>query len=157
MLNTSIHRKGDRGFSLIEMVIVIMLLGILGGVLGNLVVPMVNSFILSRLISSTDTVNRIAVKRMALELKHASAVSTTSYPTSDIQFTSDSKTIRYYSSGSNLMRQEDGGTARLMSESISTLQFSSDGNYIQISISNTDVNLLLRTRIYPRNVSLPFM
>ena len=143
-----------RGFTLIEMVMVIAITGIVGVSMVSGMAPLVNGFIYARIITKADTVNRIALKRISLELNDANAVATSSFPSSSIEFTMENTgdVISYSLNGTDLMRQKNGGTARLVSEDVTTLQFESDGIYYQTYIAVSSADLELRTRVYPRNI-----
>ena len=100
------------GFTLVEMVIVIVLVGIVFAIGGTLLRQMFNSYFSTTDISEADWQGKIAIERMTRELR-----AIRSYTASDLDTTSgsqirfmdfDGNGVCFYLSGTMLMRSSDG-------------------------------------------------
>lgn len=98
-----------KGFTLIEIVVVLLLVGLVTAVVGLSVVKMVNNFFFARTNADTLLKGQIAMARMVKELNNVRIVSAAS--ATSITFTSyrdaNTRTISWGGSGTNLLLNGD--------------------------------------------------
>lgn len=148
------------GFTLIELVMVILLFSIISVVAATLIAQSFNGYLTSKNIVDANWQARLAFERMTLDVRQAQSISTAS--ASQLTFTDTSNnTITYQLSGSNLTRN-----GNILADGIQTLIFSyyaSDGSttstpaairYIQYSLTITknNTNYVATTAVNPRNL-----
>lgn len=159
--------KIQNGFTLIELIMVIVVLGIIIGMSSSLITQGLNAFLSGEDISDANWQGQVASQRMSRDLSlirsptDIATASATSITFTDIF----NNSISYSLSGSSLILTQNG-TAQTLADGISTLSFTYyDTNgvvtattslirYIQFSINVTlnGVNYTLATLIYPRNL-----
>jgi prepilin-type N-terminal cleavage/methylation domain-containing protein len=160
----SIRAKRCGGFSLVELIVVIVLTGILAALGAQMLGKTVESFAFSRDVTKGDWQARVALERLTRDLRMAQAVTNlTIVPATAITFSdTDSNNVNYSLSGSQLMRN-----TQVLADDISNLQFTylrSDGNtvetttsslvyYITVSfdVSRSTATTSLRATVHPRN------
>ena len=152
------------GFSLVEMIVVIILLGILAALGSQMLGKTVQSFAFSRDVTKGDWQARVALERLTRDLRMVRApVNLTITPATAITFSdTDGTNVNYSLSGTRLMRN-----TQVLADDISNLQFTylrSDGNtvettnsslvyYITVSfdVSRSITTTSLRATVHPRN------
>jgi len=156
--------KQEQGFSFIELIMVIILLSILAVVAGRILTAGLNSYLTVQNTTDADSQGRIALARMAIDLRNIrSTADITTASANQIVFTDiNGNSITYQLSGTTLMRN-----AQILADGIQTLTFSyfdkngaststtTDIRYItvklNVQLNNTNFNLI--TSIYPRNLT----
>lgn len=158
-----------RGFTLIEFVVVIVILGLIASVGSQMLVQGFKSQNSSRDITVSDWQARIILERISRELqwiRSNRAADLTISPTTSITFIdADGDTVIYALSGTSLTRQENGGTAQVLADNVSALTFSYQDSsvattatvtsvrYITVdfTITQGDVLRSYKTTVFPRN------
>ncbi len=159
------HReKHSNGFTLVELVVVIIISGILAAVGVQMLGKTLSSFIFSRDVTKGDWQARVALERLTRDLRMArSATSLTITPATAITFSdTDGNNVNYFLSGSSLMRN-----TQVLADNISNLQFTylrSNGNtvesttpalvyYITVSfnVSRSTATTSMRATVHPRS------
>lgn len=159
----SIRAKRCGGFSLVELIVVIVLTGILAALGAQMLGKTVESFAFSRDVTKGDWQARVALERLTRDLRMVRApANLTIVPATAITFSdTDGNNVNYSLSGSNLMRN-----TQPLADGISGLAFTylrSDGNtaaastseayYITVSfdVSRSTATTSLRATVHPRN------
>lgn len=155
-------RRGA-GFSLVELIVVIVLVGILAALGSQMLGHTVQSFAFSRDVTKGDWQARVALERLTRDLRMARApTELVIVPATAITFSdTDGNNVSYSLSGSSLMRN-----TQPLADGISGLAFTylrSDGNtaaagvsevyYITVSFDVTRATTTtgLRATVHPRN------
>lgn len=157
----------SRGFSLIEMISVIVTLGVLAAIGGTMLESGFNSYFKGEAYTASDWQARIALTRMNRELRNvrtATSADLTISPSTEITFVDGGgNSIRYFLSGTMLMRN-----TRPLADGISSLSFSyleRDGKTITTIVTDAyyivavfivvygNTNNVVRTVVHMRNVS----
>jgi len=172
-------RHSDHGWTLIELLTVIIILAVVGTVGARLMSSMFRSYFTARDITSSDAQARVAFERMTRELRQVrSATATDLDPASGAQvrfIDMDGNGVCFYRDAANnrLMRSADGpatacGTTspQPLADFVSGLNFfyyASDGSTttavpaavyyvtVRVSVQDNDVSDTLRATIHPRN------
>lgn len=114
--------KTAKGFTVIEILIVIVLIGILGSVASRILTPTYKGYFTSKKIIDLVSKTNMAMDNILRELKSASNLSAAS--TSSITFTNQQgQTIIINLTGTNLTRSENGGTAQTICSQVSSAAF----------------------------------
>lgn len=160
-------RRRDAGFTLIELIITIVLVGIIAGIGALLVLQGVNAFLAEDIRADLTTDGRLAIERMAREIRTirtrtAADIPTMAGPT--LSFVDlDGNAIAYTSGGGTVTRN---GTplASATTAALGFLYFQQDGTPAgsadQIWVIQVDLTLTtggesqaFRIRAHPRNFS----
>lgn len=123
--------RSARGFSLAEMVVVIVLVGIVFAIGATLLGRVFTSFFATRDITDAEWQGLVALERLSRELREVRSPSElTISPSNRIMFTNlDGDRVEYYVSGTALMRST-GNTEMTLADDIAGLNFfylNSDG------------------------------
>lgn len=166
--------RGHRGFTLIEMVVVIIVLGIIAGLGALILRGGFNSYFAERDISAADGQAQTALARMTRELRTVRTASTADLPVMTstsmtfVDFAGDTIAYTYDAVPQTITRSENGGTAQTLADHVSAASFSywqSDaqtaatgpGNvyYITIQMTVTEgiSSLTYRVTVHPRDFS----
>ena len=152
------------GFTLIEIVITIVLLSIISGIAAMIILQGVRAYTLESTHSDVHYQAKLAMERMARELRTATTVTATA-PSSSLVFTDVTGTsVTYSLNGNNVTRNAD-----LLSTGVTALLFSHYDNAnvltaatasvwtVEVSMTDqqgagaTADTLQMRTRVHPRN------
>ena len=172
-------RHSDHGWTLIELLTVIIILAVVGTVGARLMSSMFRSYFTARDITSSDAQARVAFERMTRELRQVrSATATDLDPASGAQvrfIDSDGNGVCFYrdAATNRLMRSEDGpatacGATRPqpLSDFVTGLNFVyyvNDGRTttavstavyyvtVHVDVKDNNVSDTLRATIHPRN------
>ena len=167
--NALVTQKSRRGFTLIELIMVIIIVGVLTGISSLYIKETIDLWRFLTFRNEVISQERIALMRMSREIRQIKdAYSITSANAQQFQFTdSNSAPIGYLLSGSNLLRNAD-----VLAERVSALTFTyyNKTNQIiatpQVAPNKTDIYLIninmtvqsgtqsktLKTQVYPRNL-----
>ncbi len=159
-------KRQTRGFTLIEMIMVIVITGVIASLAGMLLQHGVRAYVLSGELTEIDWQGRLALERLLRDLRRmrsASPGDLTMTPADRITFVdSDNQTISYALSGATLTRN-----GQPLADGISTLNFDylrNDGKttaatagevfYISVSftISQGDSSRNLHGTVFPRSL-----
>lgn len=166
------RRSRDEGFTLIEMVITIVIVGIIGGLAAMIILQGVRAYSDERSRSDVHYQSRLAMERMSREIRQVRSCGAPDLPgmvnpSASITFTDiNNETISFSRTGTDLMRGAD-----VLARNITALQFRfldingnesvncgttpTDAWLIEISLTATDPqtsqSLTILTRVYPRN------
>ncbi len=127
--------RSSKGFTLLEFILVIMLLGFIAASGSEILVSAYQAAYTSRDLGELDWQGRIGLARMAKEVRlirsnRAADLNLTA--SDDFAFTDvDNNLVRFFQSGSQVLRQENGGTARALVTKVNAF-----------SVQFLDVNLL---------------
>ena len=156
-------KKTLSGFTLIELVIVIVLTGIIGAIATKMLAQGLNAYLTSKNVADADWQGRLALERMTRDIRAVRSPTDIALATSS-QFTftdSNGSSVAYTLSGSNLMRN-----SQALANGISTLTFqyydetgvitaiTTAIRYISITLNVTqgNSNMSFTTSVYPRNL-----
>lgn len=151
------------GFTLLEMVMVLVILGVLAAVSAPMLSSTFDSYFIGQQIVEADAQARLAMERMLREFRFAASYTITG--TDKVSFTYQDGSvsppgIEYSLSSGNLIRKNtSAGTQETLATGISNLQFTqtvggasiSPGMQISFNTTAGDNTLPLRSRVYPRN------
>lgn len=156
-------KKTSAGFTLLELVLVILILGILGTAGSVMLAQGIETYYTSQGSSQADWQGRLALERMARDIRTVrSAADITTASASQFQFTDvNNNSVNYTLSGTNLNRGSD-----VLAEGVSTLTFTYwDNNAlvtavlaniryvgIQLGITQGGVNYTVRTVVELREL-----
>lgn len=144
------RRRYQNGFTLIELIMVIMIMGIVSAIIGGILLNSYQTFQTAKNIGETDWQGFIALQRMTDEIRSirsANDISTAS--TSQLSFTDiNGSAVTYQLSGNNLLRNSQTLASGIQSLSFGYLN-SAGGTaattalvrYITISITAVNGNL----------------
>ena len=172
-------RHSNQGWTLIELLTVIIILAVVGTVGARLMSSMFRSYFTARDITSSDAQARVAFERMTRELRQIRSPTATDLDvasTAQVRFIDmDGNGVCFYRDAANnrLMRSADGPTsacgttsAQPLSDFVSNLFFryyTTDGNTttavpaavyyltVHVDVQDNDVSDTLRATIHPRN------
>jgi prepilin-type N-terminal cleavage/methylation domain-containing protein len=172
-------RHSNHGWTLIELLTVIIILAVVGTVGARLMSSMFRSYFTARDITSSDAQARVAFERMTRELRQIRSPTATDLDvasTAQVRFIDmDGNGVCFYRDAANnrLMRSADGPTsacgttsAQPLSDFVSNLFFryyTTDGNTttaaptavyyvtVHVDVQDNDVSDTLRATIHPRN------
>lgn len=153
----------ERGFTLVEMLVVIVVLGIMVSIGSVLMMEGFNSYFKAKDYSTSDWQARVAMARMTRELRSATSGGLTISPANEITFIdTNNNSIRYYRSGNILMRNTQPLADGISGLSFSYLQNNGRTNaanaatvyYITVGLtaSSGSINQQIRATIHPRNI-----
>lgn len=158
----------QKGFTLIEMVMVIIILAIISSMLAPLLIEGLNTFSQEENIVNANWQGQIAMARMSRDIASIrSSSDLTTIATTNLAFTdSSNNTISYSLNGTDLTLTQNGTGAVLANgiQSLTFTYFDKNGvstatatsvRFIQIALNviQNNVNYTLTTMIYPRNLT----
>ncbi len=113
-----------KGFTLIELIIVITIIGIIAGVVGYILLGTVDAWTFKANRNDLLWDGRLAVNRMVREIREIKDLtSVTTASSSQLRFTNiNNNSITYSLSGAGLNRTKDG-TANILAQNVSSLSF----------------------------------
>ena len=160
-------RRRDAGFTLIELIITIVLVGIIAGIGALVVLQGVNAFLAEDIRADLTTDGRLAIERMAREIRTIRSRTAADIPTKvagTLSFVDlDGNPITYTSGGGSVTR--NGTTlASATTAALGFLYFQQDGtpagSAAQVWVIQVDLTLTtggesqaFRIRAHPRNFS----
>ncbi len=164
--------KKSKGFTLVELVIVIVLMGIITGIVGSILLGAIDAWTFKFNRQDLLSDGRLAMNRMAREIKEVkNRAKVTTADASEFSFENiDSVDITYALSDTDLDRTEDE-TTNTLAEDVSSLAFTyfdADGDEIEepdvapgatdirririnITLTKNGENFYLQSDISPRN------
>jgi len=139
------------GFTLIELIIVITIIGIIASVVGYILLGAVDAWTFKAKRNDLLWDARLAINRMLREIREIkNLTSVTTASSSQFRFTNiNDKSITYSLSGNNLNRTKDG-IANILAQNVSSLSFSyydSSGASIAMPAVNPSATDIRRVRI----------
>jgi len=159
------NQKNRRGFTLVELLIVIVITGILAALGSKMLASGFTAYVTARDLGKADWQGLIAIERLSRELRTIRSATNSDLsmnPSTRITFVdNDGNSISYTLSGTTLMRNSEP-----LADGISGLSFNyiqNDGkttaaNAVQVAYISANVTVLrsgagqlLRTSIHPRN------
>jgi prepilin-type N-terminal cleavage/methylation domain-containing protein len=87
--------SGEKGFTLIEAVIVIVILSVLGAIGTPLLMSATRSYMMERSIINTDAQAQLAVERMVREIKLVDPANITAFTANSLSFTLNGAPVSY--------------------------------------------------------------
>lgn len=125
-----------KGFTLIEAVVVITIIAIIGTVGAMIVLEGSRNYIKAANFSSRSQMGGYAVARLNREIRMAQSI-TLANPSSVRFVNLSGRTIVFDISGSNIRRQESGGTFRTLASNVSTFTLTYlDSNFATTAVLN---------------------
>ncbi len=159
----------QHGFSLIELIMVILIVGIIAGMSALLVSQGFNAFFNSEDILDANSQGQLAMQRMARDIQLIRSPADISTATSgQLSFTDiNNNTVSYVLSGSNLNLTKNANTQTLAIgvNGLTFTYYDQNGTtppastavtrYIKVTliVTQNNVNYTLATAIYPRNLT----
>jgi len=129
----------QRGFSLIELVIVIVLLGVVASIGGMVLRAGLLSYLQSKEASKAGGQINLAFERFCRELRRAISIQSPLQST-DITFTdSNGLSVRYYQQSNQWLRSENGGAAWPIADSIASLSMQYANTNLATTSTASDV------------------
>ncbi|MDR3476531.1 MAG: prepilin-type N-terminal cleavage/methylation domain-containing protein [Gammaproteobacteria bacterium] len=160
--------KKTGGFTLIELVVVIMVISIIAAIGSRILSQSFSNYFKNKNLVESDWQPRIALERMQRDIRSVRSPSdiSTATATSFVFVDTDGNTIAYSLSGTSLMHQINGGTAQVLADGIQSLTFAYfdlNGNttavlanirFIQFSLNVTQnsTNYVVTSGVYGRNL-----
>lgn len=130
--------KISRGFTLIELVLVIVITSIIAGISGTVLYIGFKSYFVAQELNPMSSKAEIAIRYLSNELK--SAYDFTSINTTSMSFLKvDGTSVTYSLSGSVLSRSENGGASYPLTNQVSGLVFSYYDTSMAVTSSLTAV------------------
>lgn len=157
----------DRGFSLIELIVVIVILGIIGAFLSTSIYEGSHAYIDLRSRSANVADAHQALELMGREIQEirtATSADITALTASSLAFTDiNAASVSYAFSGATLTRNSQTLMDRL--SSFSFAYYKSDGTTaaaaadvwsveVSLTVTRSGRDLTLRTRVFPRNLTM---
>lgn len=159
----------QRGFTLIEIIVVLVILGFLGVATFRFVFLGVEFFVSSREHKQLSDEGRLALERMVRELRTASQISSPSAGStgSSVNFTkisydyatgapTDSSTdITFQQNGSSLERTGNSAATVVLASNVSSFQATYESSGITLALTLTSANggtVSMRTKVSGRNM-----
>jgi prepilin-type N-terminal cleavage/methylation domain-containing protein len=100
--------QGEKGFTLIEAVIVIVILGVLGAIGAPMLVSATRSYVMERNILSTDAQAQLAMERMVREIRLIDPANITAFTANALSFTLSGAPVSYsVNAQKQLLRNSD--------------------------------------------------
>jgi len=172
--NSTLHTPNSKGFTLIEAIITIVIVGIISSIAALIILAGMKASSKEQNLSNTHYQARLAMERMAREIRTINsqgnvgtvAIGTiTGNPTNSLIFTDLTGTNITYSLSGQTLNRTVGGVPSTLATGVTTLEFR---HYdianaltasalavwtIDISLTDTQVadSLPMRTRVHPRN------
>lgn len=114
------NRHRQRGFTLLELVIVIALIGVLGAVIGPVLRAGFDTYFDARLLADRERQASVALERFVREIRMADGID--SATAADIQFTRDggATAVEFRFDGGRMERRADGGGWTPVAEHVDT-------------------------------------
>ena len=154
--------RKHRGFTLVELVLVIIIMSIITAITTPLLQEGFNAYFTSQSLTDADWQSRIAFSRINKELRTIPfpASITTASPTQLVFTDANSNSVTYQLTGSSLMRNSN-----VLADGVNSLTFGyydrngattatiANIRYISmtLNITQSSANLTIKTVIYPRN------
>jgi prepilin-type N-terminal cleavage/methylation domain-containing protein len=161
--------KKQIGFTLIELIIVIMILGIIAGIGSKILSQAFLGYFDNKYLVESDWQARLALERMQRDIRaiRSTADISTATATQLAFIDTNSDTITYSLSSAKLYRQTNSNTAQVLADGIQSITFSyfdkngtttavaANIRYITISLNVTlnNTNYIINTSVYGRNLS----
>lgn len=158
------RRNQQSGFTLVELIMVIIITGLITAAVSQIIAQGFNAYLSGKNATEADWQGRVAMERMARDLRMIQSPSSITTATSNqIVYTDTTGTsITYQLSGTTLQRNSQ--TLATGINSLTLSYFDKTGTstgtltairYITISlnITQSNANYTLTTSIYPRNLS----
>jgi len=155
-------QKKQQGFTLLELVLVILLTSIIAGVASKIIAQGLTIYLTARYTTDADWQGRLALERMARDIRAVSSGGISTAAASQLTFTdTNGNSVSYSLSSTSLMRN-----SQILANGVSTLTFgyfdkngattatSSLIRYIKITLTivQDNTNFSLSTSVYPRNL-----
>lgn len=150
-LSFKINKKWQRGFTLIEIIVVISIMGVVANVVAMMLYQAIRATSAQFTFSDTQTEARYSLSRLTKEINrirnHDDTLLDISNP-NQLSFTdTDGKIITYFVSNNQLMRREQSiagetVTARSLADSVTTLTFTYFDEDGEITTTTENVRLI---------------
>lgn len=131
--------RPERGFTLLELVLAIVIIGIIAALGGVLLNRTFDSYTITRDAAALGWPGRVAIERMAREIRAMRSQTSTDIPlwtTTSLEFyDTEGNRVRYYQLGTQLVRSTDGGTTyEPLATGVSNLAFAyTDKNGVAVT------------------------
>jgi prepilin-type N-terminal cleavage/methylation domain-containing protein len=159
-------RSVEKGFTLIEIIVVIVILCIVSGITIKFLVDSLRIYTMTVNQKTLFDEGKLALERMCRDIRDARSITGTT--ATSITFTRNDATaqdgagenIRFDLSGSTLRKVKNAGGAPenpiAMADNVSTFIVTNATNEIQLQLTlsrTSGENVTLRTKVYPKNLS----
>ncbi|MBF0177126.1 MAG: prepilin-type N-terminal cleavage/methylation domain-containing protein [Magnetococcales bacterium] len=154
------------GFSLVEMLLVILIMGIVSSLAAPLIGNYMEAYLQERDLNNVSTQDRLAMARMSRELRSATDITSDTVPFADqaqVQFTPQGggSTVTYVVNGDNQLVRTQAGVSAVLADHVASIGFTSNNDAppvrlvdITLTIMRQHVNggsVVFSTSINPRN------
>ncbi|MEW6684081.1 MAG: prepilin-type N-terminal cleavage/methylation domain-containing protein [Nitrospirota bacterium] len=164
-LSNASVRRGERGFTLIELIMTIVLVGIIGGIIGALLLGGTQAFVAEDTKASLTTQGRLAVERMVRDIRLVRSRTAGDIPTmtaATLNFIDTSGNAIAYTSGGGSITRNGVVLAAAPTANLAFSYFQQDGTpaasaaqvwviQVDLTFGGTNDSQDFRVRIHPRN------
>lgn len=150
------RRQNQQGFTLLEMVIVTLIMGIIAGVTAPLSSAIMDAFLTGRDQASLDQRGRLAMARLSRELREATSLPSGPFSSASIQYQREGQNVTWQLSANNDLQRIPGAT---LIQDVAQIQFISNDDAppvqtIQIVLTMNTAKgtpIIYRTTVMPRS------
>lgn len=129
---TRIRQQQSAGFTLLELIIVIIIVSVIGGILTVVMQEAYESFVTGQQLNNVVNEAQFINERLKIDLSQATPSNITTATSNTFAFTNDQGVSITYNLASNIVtRQEDAGTAYHLTEQMGTVAGDFSFNYYE--------------------------
>jgi prepilin-type N-terminal cleavage/methylation domain-containing protein len=158
------HLKSQKGFTLIEIIIVIVILCIAAGITVKFLVDGMRIYTMTVNQKTLFDEGKLALERMCRDIRDASNVTPFAGTASSVTFVRTNATAQdgadevitfQWNGGTNPLEKVKAGISYPMASNVSAFDVTNTNNEIQIQLTlslASGENVTLQTRVYPKNL-----
>ncbi|MBF0425532.1 MAG: type II secretion system protein [Magnetococcales bacterium] len=116
------------GFTLVEILLVILIMGILTGISAPLIGNYVEAYLQARDLNGVTSQGRLAMARMTRELREGTDFVGTPFNSTQVQFTFGGSSVTYALNGSSQLTRTQSGVTAILADRVASVQFVSNND-----------------------------